>query len=113
MTVWLLKENRTKWVRFSAGEDPRKHESVHGFFYEKTNPVNHYILRSSYILENYEIVNLSTQEMILWQKMFPPPNEKMCAERVFFGTNPQVDVTGMPHGHQHQTNLEMETGTTT
>lgn len=53
-TKWIEKGNKRRWAEFSAEENPRTQKSVHAWFFVNGECVNHYILQSRYIIENYD-----------------------------------------------------------
>lgn len=52
---WLENGNSANWAEFRSGEDPRRMKSVHAWFFKNGKCVNHSILQSRYILENYTL----------------------------------------------------------
>ena len=94
--IWIQNDNRTRWVRLS--EDPRKTSSVHAWFYEGDRPVNHYILRASYICENYTLSTLTLMEMKTWQQVIKH------AGNADSGATHQDAVTGTHRVHRRRMN---------
>lgn len=54
-TVWVSKSDSRIEALFTKQEDPRKCESCHAWFFRNGVVSNHFVLRSSYILENFTL----------------------------------------------------------
>ena len=54
--VWLMNDGSGRSAKFKRGENPLTQKSVHAFFFGSDGKIeNHYILRSSYIRDNYSL----------------------------------------------------------
>lgn len=51
--TWVCRDNQDLVAVFYPPENPKTQRSVHAHFYRRGKLCNHYILRSSYILDEF------------------------------------------------------------